>query len=71
MSKSGRLIIRAEYVPKLDIEVYDEKLRVVGRVQDVLGPVKAPFVAIKPDKNYRNPSKLRNKTLYVIVRRRR
>jgi len=49
----------------------DERLRVVGRVVDVLGPVKSPFIAVKPRKDYKNPAKLSGKFLYVVERRRR
>ena len=68
LSSSGRLILTAYFVPKLGSEVLDDKLRVVGKVVDVLGPVSAPYIAVKPSRNYRNPQKLTGHELYIFTR---
>jgi rRNA processing protein Gar1 len=51
MSKSGNLIIRLEQppVPAEHSLVVDYKIKRIGLVNSVLGPVKSPYVSVKPD----------------------
>ena len=50
LSKSGNLILRLEQrnVPTIGSKVCDYKLRALGVVNNVLGPVKTPYVSVKP-----------------------
>ncbi|MCW4052977.1 MAG: Gar1/Naf1 family protein [Candidatus Bathyarchaeota archaeon] len=48
MSTSRNLIARARVVPRIGAEVMDENLKPIGRVFDVIGSVKAPYVAVRP-----------------------
>jgi rRNA processing protein Gar1 len=50
LSKSGNLILRLEQypVPIIGAQVCDYKLRSVGVVNNILGPVKTPYVSVKP-----------------------
>lgn len=47
-AKQGFLILRTDWVPSLNDPVVDKKLTVIGVVKDVFGPVKRPYVAVKP-----------------------
>jgi len=47
-AKQGFLILRSEWVPSLNSPVVDKNLTLVGTVKDVFGPVKRPYVAVKP-----------------------
>ena len=49
MSKSGNLIIRLEQppVPQEYSKVVDYKIKTVGVVNNILGPVKNPYVSVK------------------------
>jgi rRNA processing protein Gar1 len=65
-SKSRSLIVKLEKPnpPKLGSKVFDEKLKEIGIVTDVFGPVSSPYVSIKP-----STVKLENyigKTVYVL-----
>ncbi len=53
LSKSGNLILRLDQtpVPPIGAQVCDYKLRQVGAVNNVLGPVKSPYVSVKPAAN--------------------
>ena len=53
LSKSGNLLLRLEEypVPIIGAQVYDYKLRSVGVVNNILGPVKTPYVSVKPVSN--------------------
>jgi len=50
LSKSGNLILRLEQtpVPMIGAPVCDYKLRQIGVVNNILGPVKSPYVSVKP-----------------------
>ena len=53
LSKSGNLLLRLEQypVPIIGAQVCDYKLRSVGVVNNILGPVKTPYVSVKPVSN--------------------
>jgi len=63
ISPSQNIIIKTDIIPKIGNTVFDENLRVTGRVFDVLGPTSSPYAIIKPMIN--EPEKLLNKRLYV------
>ena len=50
ISKSRSLILRLEIgsPPRLRTRVFDSKLRQVGFVFDVFGPVSSPYISVKP-----------------------
>lgn len=48
---NDNLIIKCEKVPKLGEIVYDMKLKEVGVVRNVFGPVSQPFIEVKPNTN--------------------
>ncbi|MFH1424602.1 MAG: Gar1/Naf1 family protein [archaeon] len=50
-SKNSRLVLRTDCVPKGNERVYTEGGEPIGRVAEVFGPVKKPFVSVKPFKN--------------------
>ncbi len=53
LSNSGNLLLRLEQypVPIIGAQVCDYKLRSVGAVNNILGPVKTPYVSVKPVAN--------------------
>jgi RNA-binding protein len=63
------MIMTVENVPKIGETVVDENLKPVGKVFDILGPVSAPYVAIRP--TIRDPEKMVNSPVYVIPSKRR
>lgn len=50
LSKSRSLIVKLASEPSIDVgsKVLDSKLREVGIIQDIFGPVTSPYVAMKP-----------------------
>ena len=68
-AKQGFLILRTDWVPSLNDPVVDKGLNVVGIVKDVFGPVKRPYVAVKP--RVRNPENYVGALLYVDSSRRK
>jgi len=62
-AKQGFLILRSSWVPSLNSHVYDKNLKLVGIVKDVFGPLRAPYVAIKP--SIKKPQSYVGEILYV------
>ncbi|MGY5880769.1 MAG: Gar1/Naf1 family protein [Candidatus Thorarchaeota archaeon] len=66
ISKRGSIIIRTEKTPPVGSKslVMDKNAQEVGTIIDVFGPVKYPYVAIKPKRGY-EPQKLVGQMLYL------
>lgn len=65
LSKSRSLIVKLASEPSINVgsKVLDSKLREIGVIRDVFGPVASPYVAIKPV--FSDPSSLVGKIAYV------
>lgn len=66
LSKSGNLILRLEgsLIPSTGAPVCDYKLVRIGVVNNVLGPVKTPYVSIQPSSN--TGGTLAGRVLYLV-----
>ena len=66
LSKSANLILRLEQspVPAIGSPVCDYKLRQLGVVNNILGPVKSPYVSVKPSANVDDA--LAGRVLYLV-----
>ena len=65
LSRSRSLILRLETpsLPRLRTKVFDSKLKSVGYVFDVFGPVSTPYVSVKP--TVTDPSAFVGRVLYT------
>lgn len=70
ISNRGSIIIRTEKTPPVGNTsvVMDKNAQEVGAIIDVFGPVKFPYVAIKPNRGY-DPQKLVGQMLYLYKKR--
>jgi rRNA processing protein Gar1 len=68
-SPSRNVIVKIEKIPKIGETVVDEKLKPIGKISDVFGPVSSPYATVKT--TLREPEKLTNKMLYVLPSKRR
>lgn len=65
ISRSRSLIVKVEAPPpKLGSKIFDSRLREVGVITDVFGPVFSPYLSIKPSTI--NPRSYVGKTVYCI-----
>jgi rRNA processing protein Gar1 len=50
ISKNGKLILKlnSDTNLKLGEKVFSSKLREIGKIQDIFGPVNSPYVSITP-----------------------
>ncbi len=66
VTRDGKLVVRAEAVPKLGAQVYDSSANAVGVVHDVIGPVSSPYVVVKvTSPRIRDPAYLLDRLLYA------
>ncbi|ADT83799.1 Gar1/Naf1 family protein [Thermococcus barophilus] len=68
-AKQGFLILRSNWIPSLNDPVVDKDLQLVGIVKDVFGPVKMPYIAVKP--KVKAPEKYVGQVLYIDERKRK
>jgi len=58
------IILRTEKTPPAGAKVVDKKVVVVGKIQDVFGPVTNPYVSIRAE-DRENAPKLVGQILYL------
>jgi RNA-binding protein len=51
ISNHGYIILKAEFFPTIDSAVVTKRMKRIGTVHDVFGPVTFPYVSVKPFKN--------------------
>jgi len=64
MAKNGKLILRLNSDTNLKIgeRIFNSKLREVGKIQDIFGPVNNPYISITP--KISDPLSLVGKVVY-------
>ncbi len=67
VSSRGSLVLRTDKTPPMgkQARVLDKKAQEIGIIIDVFGPVKSPFVSIRPKGNI-DPQKLVGQMLYLV-----
>jgi RNA-binding protein len=65
VTPSQNVVVKADKTPKIGSAVVDERLKVVGKVFDVIGPVPSPYVVVKPA--IKEPERLTTKQLYLLL----
>lgn len=50
ISQRGSVVVRTDKTPPMGARVVDKQVQPVGVVVDVFGPVKRPYVAVRPVK---------------------
>lgn len=63
ITPSHSIVVKIENIPKIGEKVVDENMKPLGNVFDIIGPVNAPYVIIKPA--IKETRFLVNKMLYV------
>jgi len=69
VSKNNKLILRTKIKVKIGVRVLNEELKSVGKILDVFGPKKKPYVSIEPSIN--EAEQFVGKPLYIIMEKRK
>lgn len=64
LSKNNNWILRTKVKPILHKNVFDEKLKKIGKIFDIFGPVTMPYISVKP--LVMNPEKYLAQVLYIM-----
>ena len=65
VTPSQNVVVKISKTPPIGSRVIDEKMKVVGKVFDIIGPVSSPYAVVKTTIN--DPAKLTNKQLYLFL----
>ena len=65
VTPSQNVVVKINKTPPIGSRVIDEKMKVVGKVFDIIGPVSSPYAVVKT--TIKDPAKLTNKQLYRIL----
>ena len=68
VTPSKNIIVKIDKAPKMGAAVIDEKLRAVGKIFDIIGPVSSPYAVIKP--SVVDLEKIADMQLYISPSRR-
>ena len=63
VTPSHNIIIKSNKIPKIGIDVVDERLKVVGRTFDIIGPLSSPYIIVKPV--IKEPKKIVGEKVYL------
>jgi len=63
VTPSKNIIIKSNKTPKMGVDVVDERLKVVGRTFDIIGPTSSPYIVVKPV--IKEPKKIVGKKVYL------
>ncbi len=67
VSSHGYIIVQAELFPTPNSTVVTKRMKKIGTVYDVFGPVTSPYVSVKPfnDIKKADPRELRGEKVYI------
>ena len=64
VTPSRNVVVKINKAPPIGSRVIDEKMKVVGKIFDIIGPVSSPYAVVKT--TTKDPAKLTNKQLYLL-----
>lgn len=65
--KTGAILIRSKTIPKLYSSVATEDRKVVGKINDIIGPIMDPYIVVKPSPSVlKNPNLIEGRELYEM-----
>jgi len=50
ITHTGMVVVRGKYAPRPGTRVFDSAKKEVGKVRRVFGPVKTPYITVKPSR---------------------
>jgi rRNA processing protein Gar1 len=63
--KSGLILVRSKTIPEMYSKVSTKDGKVVGKVNDIIGPIMDPHILVKPSKDVAgNPGLIKGKELF-------
>ena len=63
---NGKILIRAENKPKLGTTVVDKHKNPLGKIKQIIGPVKKPYIIVYPNKRVKTGFGLIGTDVYIL-----
>lgn len=63
---NGKFIIRTTFRPKIGATVVDKHKKPLGNIHQIIGPVSAPYITIKPANNLKKSLNMIGTNVYVL-----
>jgi len=63
---NGRFIVQTSFKPRIGVTVVDKHKKKLGTIAQIIGPVKKPYITIKPDNELKSTFKLIGTDVYII-----
>jgi rRNA processing protein Gar1 len=62
---NGKIIVRTTFKPRFGDIIVDKHKKTIGKVSQIIGPVKEPYIIISPNKNVKASFKLIGTDIYI------
>jgi len=62
----GKFIVRTTFRPKIGLTVVNKHKQKIGTISQIIGPVKKPFITIKPMNDLKSTFNLIGTEIYLI-----
>ena len=69
VTPSQNIVIKSNKPPKIGVNVVDERLKVVGKTFDIIGPTSSPYIIVKS--KIADPKRLVGEKLYILPYRKK
>jgi len=63
---NGRFLVRTTFKPEIGAIVVDKHKKKLGKIYQIIGPIKAPYVTINPKKDLKTSFKLIGNDVYLL-----
>jgi rRNA processing protein Gar1 len=71
-TRTGQLLIRSKELPNMYSNIGTSDRKIVGKVNDIIGPIMDPHIVVRPTKEVLdNPGLVREKELFELPKKNR
>ena len=62
---NGKILVRTSFKPRFGDLVVDKHKNLIGKISQIIGPVKEPYIIISPNKDVKASFKLIGTEIYI------
>jgi RNA-binding protein len=62
---NGRFLVKTDFKPRINSTIVDKHKNKIGRITQIIGPVKEPYIIITPRKGVKASFKMIGGELYI------
>jgi rRNA processing protein Gar1 len=61
----GKFLVRTNFKPKIGTRVVNKRNMIIGKITQIIGPIKNPYITIKPQKDLKSTFQLIGMEIYI------